>query len=76
MEKKHRANKAFARTKQLGIWTAALVFSYIDFATTVFVGMQYLDMGTPQGTHAAYTTFGMLGASIGIQTMVTHWTGK
>ena len=30
METKRRANKAFARAKQLWIWAAALVFSYVD----------------------------------------------
>ena len=28
------------------------------------------------GTHAAYVTFGMLGASLGVQTLSTHLTGQ
>ena len=75
MEKKHRANKVFARAKQFGIWAAALTFSYIDLATTVVVAREYLSMGTAEGTFAAHVTFGMLGASLGIQTLVTYLTG-
>ena len=76
MEKKHRANKAFARTKQLGIWAAALVFSYVDLGMTVVVGWEYSSMGTAEGTHAARMMFGMLGASLGIQGLVTYLTGE
>ena len=75
MEKKHRANKAFARTKQLGIWAAALVFSYIDLGMTVVVGWEYSSMGTPQGTHAAHVMFGMLAVSLGIQGLGAYLTG-
>mmetsp|Transcript_99194 Transcript_99194/g.283738 ORF Transcript_99194/g.283738 Transcript_99194/m.283738 type:complete len:525 (+) Transcript_99194:697-2271(+) len=76
MEEKRRANRAFTHAKQLGIWAAALVFSYVDLGTTVVVGREYLSMGTAQGRHAAHMTFGMLGVSLGIQTMATHWTGQ
>ena len=76
MEEKRRANRAFARIKQLGIWAAALVFSYVDLGTTVVVGKEYLDMGTAQGIHAAHVTFGMLGGSLGLQTLMTYLTGK
>jgi hypothetical protein len=75
IETERRANKAFARAKQLWIWTAALAFSYIDLVTTVVVGLQYLSLETAQGTHAADVTFAMLGFSLGIQTLSTHWTG-
>ena len=75
METERRANKAFARAKQLWIWTAALAFSYVDLVTTVVVGLQYLDMGTAQGTNAAHVTFAMLGLSSGVQAMFTHLTG-
>ena len=75
METEHRGNKAFARAKQLWIWTAALAFSYVDLVTTVVVGLQYLGMGTAQGTRAADVTFAMLGFSLGIQTLATHLTG-
>ena len=75
METERRANKAFARAKQLWIWTAALAFSYVDLVTTVVVGMQYLDMGTAQGTNAAHVTFTMLGISLGVQTLFTHFSG-
>ena len=76
MEEKRRANRAFTQAKLLGIWAAALAFSYVDLGTTVGVGREYLSMGTAQGTHAAHVTFGMLGVSLGLQTMATHWTGK
>ena len=75
MEKQRRANKFFARAKQFGIWTAALVFSYIDLGTTVVVGWEYLNMRTAEGTRAAHVTFGMLGGSLGLQTLVTYLTG-
>ena len=75
METERRANKAFARAKQLWIWTAALAFSYLDLVTTVVVGMQYLDMGTAQGTNAAHVTFTMLGISLGVQALGAHLTG-
>ena len=75
MEEKRRANKVFARAKQFGIWAAALTFSYIDLATTVVVAREYLSMGTAEGTFAAHVTFGMLGASLGIQTLATYLTG-
>ena len=76
MEKQRRANKFFALTKQFCIWTAALVFSYIDLGTTVVVGWEYLNMRTAEGTRAAHVTFGMLGASLGLQTLVTYLTGR
>ena len=76
MEKQRRANKFFARVKQFCIWTAALVFSYIDLGTTVVVGWEYLNMRTAEGTRAAHVTFGMLGASLGLQTLVTYLTGR
>jgi len=76
MEKKYRANKAFARTKQLGIWAVALAFSYVDLGTTVMVGREYLIMGTPEGLRAAHVTFGMLGASLGLQALMTYLTGE
>jgi hypothetical protein len=76
MEKQRRANKFFALTKQFGIWTAALVFSYIDLGTTVVVGWEYLNMRTAEGTRAAHVTFGMLGGSLGLQTLMTYLTGK
>ena len=75
MEAERRANKAFARAKQLWIWAAALAFSYVDLVTTVVVGMQYLDMGTAQGTRAAHVTFAMLGVSVGLQAVVAQVTG-
>jgi len=75
MEAKRRANKAFARAKQLWIWTTALVFSYVDLVTTVVVGLQYLDMGTAQGTSAAHVTFAMLGVSVGAQALAAHLSG-
>ena len=75
MEAERRTNKAFARAKQLWIWTAALAFSYLDLVTTVVVGMQYLDMGTAQGTNAAHVTFTMLGISLGVQALTAHLTG-
>ena len=75
MEAERRANKTFARAKQLWIWTAALAFSYLDLVTTVVVGMQYLDMGTAQGTNAAHVTFTMLGISLGVQALFTHLSG-
>ena len=74
-EKKRRANAGFVRAKQLGIWTAALAFSYLDLVTTVVVGREYLGMGTREGTRAAHVTFGMVGVSLGIQTLITHLTG-
>ena len=76
MEEKHRANRAFTQAKQLGIWTAALVFSYVDLGTTVVVGREYLDMGTAQGTHAARVTFGILGTSLGLQTFFAYLSGS
>ena len=75
MEAERRANKAFARAKQLWIWTAALAFSYVDLVTTVVVGLQYLDMGTAQGTSAAHVTFAMLGVSVGAQALAAHLSG-
>ena len=75
MEEKRRANRAFARIKQLGIWAAALVFSYVDLGTTVVVGKEYLDMETAQGAHAAHVTLGMLGASLGLQTFFVYLSG-
>ena len=75
MEAKRRANKAFARAKQLWIWTAALAFSYVDLVTTVVVGLQYLSLETARGTHSAHVTFIPLGTSLGIQTLATHLTG-
>ena len=75
METERRASKAFARTKQLWIWAAALVFSYVDLVTTVVVGLQYLSLETTQGTHAAHVTFIMLGISLGLQTAATYLTG-
>jgi len=75
MEAERRANKAFARAKQLWVWTAALAFSYVDLVTTVVVGLQYLDMRTAQGTSAAHVTFAMLGVSLGVQALVAHLTG-
>ena len=74
-EKKWRAGRAFARAKQVCIWTAALAFSYVDLVSTVSVGLQYLAIGE-KGRDAAYITFGMLAASTGLQTLVTHMTGK
>jgi hypothetical protein len=75
IEIERRASKAFARAKQLWIWVAALVFSYVDFVTTVVVGLQYVGLGTAQGTRAAHVTFGMLAGSLGIQTLLTHLSG-
>ena len=75
MEAERRANKAFARAKQLWVWTAALAFSYLDLVTTVVVGLQYLDMGTTQGTSSAHVTFIMLGISLGVQALGAHLTG-
>ena len=75
MEAERRANKAYAWAKQLWIWTAALAFSYVDLVTTVVVGLQYLDMGTAQGTHAAHVTFAILGLSLGLQALIAHLTG-
>ena len=75
MEVERRGNKAFARAKQLWIWTAALAFSYVDLVTTVVVGLQYLDMGTTQGTSGAHMTFAMLGLSLGVQALGTHFSG-
>ena len=60
MEKQHRTNKAFARAKQLGIWAAALSFSYVDLGMTVVVAWEYSSMGTAEGIHAARMIFGML----------------
>ena len=74
-ETKRRASKAFARAKQLWIWTAALTFSYADLVSTVVVGLQYLDMGTAQGTRAAHVAFVMLGVSLGVQAVAAHVTG-
>jgi hypothetical protein len=76
MEVNRRANKTFARSKQVGIWMVALAFSYIDLGTTVMVGREYLSMGTAEGTRAAHVTFGMLGVSLGTQGLVTHLTGE
>ena len=76
MEKKRRANRAFAHIKQLGIWAAALVFSYVDLGMTVVVGWEYSSMGTAEGAHAAHVIFVMLGASLGIQGLVTYLTGS
>ena len=75
METERRSNKAFARAKQLWIWTAALAFSYVDLVTTVVVGLQYLSLKTARGTHAAHVTFTMLGISLGVQALFTHLTG-
>ena len=75
MEAERRANKAFARAKQLWVWTAALAFSYVDLVTTVVVGVQYLDMGTAPGTNAAHVTLAMLGLSVGVQALFTHLSG-
>ena len=75
METQRRASKAFARAKQLWIWSAALTFSYVDLVTTVLVGLQYLEVETAHGTHAAHVTFTMLGLSLGIQTLLTHLSG-
>ena len=75
MEAERRDNKAFARAKQLWIWAAALAFSYVDLVTTVVVGLQYLDMGTAQGTSNAHVTFAMLGVSVGVQALLAHLTG-
>ena len=75
MEKKHRANMAFAHTKKLGIWAAALVFSYVDFGTSIIVGREYLAMGTTAGDRAAHVMFGMLGVSLGMQGLFTYLTG-
>ena len=44
MEVNRRANKTFARSKQVGIWMVALAFSYIDLGTTVMVGREYLSI--------------------------------
>ena len=74
MEKKRRAGLAFARFKQVCIWSAALTFSYVDLISTVSVGFQYLAIGE-KGKGAAYVTFGMLAGSIGIQTFVSYMTG-
>ena len=74
-ETERRASNAFARAKQLWIWTAALTFSYVDLVTTVVVGLQYLNMGTVQGTSAAHVTFAMLGLSVGAQALFAHSTG-
>jgi hypothetical protein len=75
MEKKRQANMAFARTKKLGIWASALVFSYLDFGTSIMVGREYLAMGTTAGDRAAHVMFGMLGLSLGIQGLLTYLTG-
>lgn len=76
MEDDRRANKTFARAKQVGIWMAALAFSYVDLGTTLMVGREYLSMGTAEGTRAAHVTFGMLGASLGLQALLTYLTGE
>ena len=75
METERRASKAQARAEQLWIWTTALAFSYVDLVTTVVVGLQYLDMGTAQGTRAAHMTFAMLGVSVVVQALLAHFTG-
>ena len=74
MEKKRRAGLAFARAKQVLIWTMALVFSYVDLVSTVNVGFQYRAIGD-EGRDAAYVTFGMLAGSLGLQTLATYLTG-
>ena len=74
MEKKRRAGLAFARFKQVCIWSAALTFSYVDLISTVSVGFQYLALGE-KGRDAAYVTFGMLAGSIGLQTFFTYISG-
>ena len=75
-EKKRRANRAFARAKQVWIWMAALGFSYADLITTVFVGMEYLRVGGKAGRDAARAMFGMLGGSLLVQAFTTYATGK
>ena len=74
-EQKRRANKAFARAKQLWIWTAALGFSYVDLVGTVFVGMEYWAIGGDAGRQAARVTFGMLAGSLGLQSFHTYASG-
>eukprot|EP00618_Florenciella_parvula_P016977 CAMPEP_0119473200 /NCGR_PEP_ID=MMETSP1344-20130328/4942_1 /TAXON_ID=236787 /ORGANISM="Florenciella parvula, Strain CCMP2471" /LENGTH=2127 /DNA_ID=CAMNT_0007506261 /DNA_START=134 /DNA_END=6517 /DNA_ORIENTATION=- len=76
MEVERRASKVFARAKQLWIWMVALAFSYVDLVTTVLVGLQYLDMGTAQGTSGAHVTFAMLGLSLGVQALFAHLSGQ
>ena len=73
-EKKRRAGLAFARLKQIWIWSAALIFSYADIISTVAVGFQYLAIGD-KGRDAAHMTFGMLFGSIAIQTFFTYFGG-
>ena len=75
-EQKRRANKAFARAKQLWIWTAALGFSYVDLVGTVFVGMEYWAVGGAEGKHAARVTFGMIAGSLAVQAFMTSATGS
>ena len=74
MVNKRRAGLAFARFKQVCVWSAALTFSYVDLISTVSVGFQYLALGE-KGGDAAYVTFGMLAGSIGVQTFATYMTG-
>jgi hypothetical protein len=74
MVKKQRAGLAFARFKQICIWSAALTFSYVDLVSTVSVAFQYLALGE-KGRDAAYVTFGMLAGSIGLQAFTTYSTG-
>ena len=76
MEVNRQANKTFARAKQFSIWMAALAFSYVDLGTTVMVGREYLSMGTAEGMRAAHVTFGMLGASLVLQALLTYLTGE
>ena len=75
METTRRATLAITRAKQLWIWTVALALSYLDLVTTVAVGREYLSLRTPEGTRAAYLTFSVSGASLGVQALITHLTG-
>lgn len=75
METTRRANLAVKRAKQVWTWTVALILSYVDLVTTVIVGVQYARLGTVRGAQVARITFGMLGASLGLQTMMSIFSG-
>ena len=62
-----------AREMHSGMMTIALLLSFVDLATTVFVGFEYLRVG---GTGDAYITFGLLAFCLVTQAVSTFSTGQ
>jgi hypothetical protein len=75
MVKKQRGSMAVAHAKKVWIWFTALIFSYADLISTVFVALQFLSLGD-KGREGANITLGLLAVSLVVQVWFTWWSAQ